>query len=85
VLLALQADGPDSELARFVADPTDENVDRALKLLRGHPAVELARDAARLQAAKAKRALSGLSPPPSLIPALEGLAYLADHAATRVA
>ncbi|MGH8883760.1 MAG: polyprenyl synthetase family protein [Egibacteraceae bacterium] len=83
VLLALQADGPDSELARFVADPTDDNVDRALKLLRGHPALDLARDAARLQAAKAKLALAGLAPPPASAPALDGLTYLAEHAATR--
>jgi heptaprenyl diphosphate synthase len=84
VLLALQADGPDSELAHFLADPTDANIDRALKLLRVHPALELARATARLQAAQAKRALDGLTPPPALVPALEGLIYLADHAATRV-
>ncbi|MGH8901328.1 MAG: polyprenyl synthetase family protein [Egibacteraceae bacterium] len=84
VLLALQADGPGSELARFVADPTDGNVDRALELLRGHPALELARDAARIQAAKAKLALAGLTPPPALAPALEGLLHLTERAATRV-
>jgi heptaprenyl diphosphate synthase len=83
VLLALQADGPDSALARFLADPTDENVDRALKLLRNHPALDLARDAARLQAAKAKLALALLTPPPTLAPALEALAYLAERAAIR--
>lgn len=85
VLLALQVDGPDSELARFIADPTDENVERALKLLRVHPALELARDTARLQAAKAKLALSALTPPPVFTAALEGLAHLAEHAANRVA
>lgn len=85
VLLALQEDGPDSELAHVLADPTDANVDRALKILRAHPAVDLARDAARLEAAKAKLALGVLVPPSRLAPALEGLAYLADHAAARVA
>jgi heptaprenyl diphosphate synthase len=85
VLLALQTDGRDSELARVVADPTNENVERALKLLRGHPALELARDTARLQAAKAKLALRALTPPPALAPALEGLITLAEHAANRVA
>jgi len=84
VLLALQADGPDSELAHFLTDPTDANVDRALKILRTHPAIDLTRDAALLQVTKAKLALSELTAAPALAPALEGLVYLADHAATRV-
>lgn len=83
VLLALQADGPDSELAHFLAEPTDDNVDRALKLLRSHPALEIARDAARLQAGKAKLALVGLAPPAGSAAALDGLVYLAEQAATR--
>ncbi len=43
-------------------DPTDEHVTVALDLLRGHPALGLARDAARLEAAQAKQALERLSP-----------------------
>ncbi|MGH8883770.1 MAG: hypothetical protein ACRDYX_01070 [Egibacteraceae bacterium] len=35
---------------------------------------------ARLQA---KLALAGLAPPPASAPALDGLTYLAEHAATR--
>lgn len=85
VLLALEADGPDSELARLVANPTDANVCRALMLLRAHPAIDLARNAARLEAVKAKLALNELTHELASRPALEGLVYLADHAATRVA
>jgi heptaprenyl diphosphate synthase len=84
VLLALEVEGPDSELALMVANPTDEHVDRALALLRAHPALALARDAARLEAALAKRALDELTIAPGAAAALEGLEYLADYAATRV-
>jgi heptaprenyl diphosphate synthase len=87
VLLALEVDGPDSELARLVSDPTDAHVHRALELLRGHSALDLARDAARLEAAMAARALGELTEvtvTPGSAAALEGLAYLADHAADRV-
>ncbi|MGH8906293.1 MAG: polyprenyl synthetase family protein [Egibacteraceae bacterium] len=83
VLLALEADGPDSELAMMLAAPTDEHVKRALVLLRAHPALTLARDAARLEAALAQRALDDLTAVPGTA-ALEGLAHLADHAANRV-
>lgn len=43
VLLALEADGPDSELARWVNDPTQANVDKAVAYLRTHPALDEAR------------------------------------------
>ncbi len=85
VLLALEADGDDSELAHLVDDPTDAHVERALALLRAHPALDLARDAARIEAAKAKLALDELAASNGTAPALDGLAYLADHAADRVA
>jgi heptaprenyl diphosphate synthase len=83
VLLALEDAGPSSELARLIADPTDANVDAALALLRDHPALELARDAARLQATAAKQALAQLTPPDDLARVIDGLAWLADYAADR--
>jgi heptaprenyl diphosphate synthase len=85
VLLALEAEGADSELARLIEDPTEGHVGRALALLRRHPAIELARDTARMEAAKAKLALQELAARNGSPPALDGLAYLADHAANRVA
>jgi geranylgeranyl pyrophosphate synthase len=81
VLLALDGEGPDSELARLLGDPME--VEAVLEILRNHPALELARDAARLEAAKAKRALRALTPDGDRATALEGLAYLADYAANR--
>ncbi|MDP9405788.1 MAG: polyprenyl synthetase family protein [Actinomycetota bacterium] len=85
VLLALEAEGPGSLLAKLLDDPTEGNVATALELLREHPALALARDAARLEAAKAKRALRALpADTPQAVTALEGLAYLADYAAGRV-
>jgi heptaprenyl diphosphate synthase len=94
VLYALEADGEDSELARLVDDPTDANVEAALSLLRAHPAMELARNDARLEAAKARRALRVLEPGGSAAPmagaaldpdvVLRGLGELADYAANRV-
>ncbi|MPZ72689.1 MAG: polyprenyl synthetase family protein [Nitriliruptorales bacterium] len=84
VLLALDAEGPDSRLAKLLDEPSDGAVAEALACLREHPALELARDAARMEATKAKHALDSL--PQSLVPAaaVEGLAYLADYAADRV-
>ncbi len=83
VLLALEADGEDSELAQLIADPDGGNVDRALKLLRAHPAMGIARDSARLEAVKAKGSLAELDPDAAHATALDGLAYLADYAADR--
>jgi geranylgeranyl pyrophosphate synthase len=71
--------------AALLDDPTDEHVTVALELLRSHPALDLARDAARLEAAQAKQALERLSPDGAGSPALTGLAFLADHAASRAA
>jgi heptaprenyl diphosphate synthase len=84
VLYALEADGPDSELARLVDDPTEANVERALAMLRAHPAMELARDDARLEAAKARRALREVEDGRRPGVVLDGLAELADYAANRV-
>jgi len=87
VLLALEAEGPDSELAALLEATTgpeaEEAIAKALPLLRSHPAMELARDAARLEAAKAKRALRPLEGDPSSGPVLDGLRYLADYAVER--
>ena len=85
VLLVLDAEGPTSDFAGLLADPTDDNVAQALSVLRGHEALELARDAARLEAAKAKSALGQLPAELAGAPSIEGLVYLADYAADRVA
>jgi heptaprenyl diphosphate synthase len=84
VLLALEAEGPGSRLEGLLTDPGDDDVDTALALLRAHPAVDLARDVARLEAAKARRVLRSLPGDAQHAPALEGLLFLADHAADRV-
>ncbi|HWB73090.1 MAG TPA: polyprenyl synthetase family protein [Egibacteraceae bacterium] len=84
VLLALEADGPDGALGRLLADPADGNVDAALALLRAHPAMDLARDAARMEASEAKCALRVLDGTDGGSPALQALTYLADYAANRV-
>ena len=82
VLLALETEGPDSRLARLLAEPTDGAVDDALALLRGHPAMDLARDAARLEANAAVVALGDLpGAPPAVV---EGLRYLASYAVERL-
>jgi heptaprenyl diphosphate synthase len=85
VLYALEADGRDSELARLLAQPTEEGVERALTLLRVHPGMKLARDDARLEAAKARRALDALEGQDYPPVVLAGLCELADYAADRVA
>lgn len=85
VLLALEADGANGQLAAALAAVRHEQAatDEALALLRAHPALELARDAARFEAAKAKRALRALDAAPQTDPVLEGLRYLADFAVDR--
>lgn len=82
VLLALEADGDASPLPGLLADPTDDNVAAALEILRGHPAIELARDAARLEAGMAKRALRTLPHPVPGV--LDGLVYLTEYAVDRL-
>ncbi len=84
VLLVLDAEGPQSRFAQLLADPTDDNVAEALTLLRAHPSLELARDAARLEAEHAKSALAQLPKHLVSAPSIEGLIYLADYAADRV-
>ncbi len=86
VLLALEAEGPDSELAAALKGVTGDDGEaalaHALELLRAHPAMELARDAARLESAKAKRALHELGDADEVV--IEGLSYLADYAVERI-
>lgn len=84
VLLALEADGHDATLAELLADPTEAHVAEALALLRDHPAMDLARDAARLEAAEAKRALRTLSDRAAVPAALDGLSFLTDYAVDRI-
>jgi heptaprenyl diphosphate synthase len=84
VLYALEAEGQDSELAALLDDPSDGAVDRALAILRSHPAMALARDDARLEAAKARRALRPFEDAAYPAAVLDGLSYLADYAADRV-
>jgi heptaprenyl diphosphate synthase len=82
VLLALEEDGPDSRLGLMLAEPSGASADEARALLAEHPALELARDAARLEATKAEQALDSLAVDGT--PAREGLSSLADYAAGRV-
>ena len=84
VLLALEQEGPGSELAAMVADPTDANVAKTLALLRLHPALDLARDAARLEAAEAKRALDPFRDDERAATAVEALDWLAAYAVERL-
>lgn len=83
VLLALEQEGPTSRLAALLEDPTDANVAAALDLLRRHPALAEARQAARDEAAKAKTALEDLDLPPERQVVLDGMIYLTDYAADR--
>ena len=83
VLLALDAEGPDSRFAELVDRSDEDAVAQMLAILNNHPAIELARDAARMEAAKAKRALVPFSVRGD-DPVLQGLCYLADYAADRV-
>lgn len=84
VLLVLDAEGPDSRFAQLLDDPTDDNVAEALDFLRAHEAMDLARDAARLEAANAITALEALPEHLAQAPSIDGLVYLAGHAADRV-
>ena len=83
VILALEAEGEDSEVAKLV-DRTDEDaVVRLLEILRDHPAIDGAREAARAEAARAQHALEQL--PATADPAvLHGLRYLSEYAVERV-
>ena len=84
VLLVLEAEGGQSRLAGLLDDPTDAHVGEALALLAAHPALDRARDAARLEATQAKRSLAALASELADAPSLDGLRYLADYAADRV-
>ena len=84
VLIVLEAEGPGSTFASWLDDPTAANVAAALDFLRNHDGLELARDAARLEAAKAKQALENLPGALASAASVEGLEYLADYAADRV-
>jgi heptaprenyl diphosphate synthase len=83
VLLARDADGPDSELARLLGRRDDESVTRALALLSNHPALDLARDAARVEAERARQQLDEVAPTLAYPPALDGLTFLTGYAADR--
>jgi heptaprenyl diphosphate synthase len=83
VLLALEADGPDSELARLLQQPSGADVARALELLSEHHALDRARDAARIEAATAQTHLDALAPSLAYPAALDGLAFLTEYAADR--
>jgi hypothetical protein len=81
----LEAEGPGSELAELLASPVADRRDqKALAVLREHPAMDLARDTARLEAARATRALRALRAHPSAGAAVDGLTYLTDYAVDRV-
>src|SRR5690625_2374006 len=85
VLLALADEGTDSALAGWLADPNEANVAKAIDVIRRHPTLEQARDEARAEAAKARRALDRIDGHHLANPvAAEGLARLADYAASRV-
>lgn len=84
VLYALQADGPDSRLAKLLADPTDEHVDEAVTMLGRHPALQQASQEARQQAAQARDALADLDGVEVPAAVRSGLEELADFAASRV-
>jgi heptaprenyl diphosphate synthase len=88
VLIALEQDGPHSELARLLDEASGsgdgEVVDKALKILREHPAMSLARDAALMEAGHAKRVLRKVSSAPRTEAVVDGLVALADYAVSRV-
>jgi heptaprenyl diphosphate synthase len=83
VLIALEEDGADSELARLLDRPDGDDVRRALELLEGHRALAMARDAARSEAAQARRELDVVGPGLAYPEALEGLTFLTEYAADR--
>lgn len=85
VLMMLETEGPNSDLARLLDDPSEDDVAEALAALREHPALQLARDAARMEAIQATKLLRSLPTQLAEAPAIEGLRYLADYAADRVA
>ena len=88
VLLALEADGTDSELSKLLGHlggPDQEDaVVRALEHLRAHPAMDLARQAARREADAAKLALEDLPTGPEHEVVLDGLRHLAEYAVDRL-
>lgn len=83
VLLALEADGPDSELAGLLEQPGDAAVARALEILSTHDALGLARSEARTEAQSARSQLDGLVDELDHPDALDGLTFLTAYAADR--
>jgi len=83
VLLALEADGPDSELARLLHRPDQHAIRRALVVLRAHRALEQARDVARREAGLARRELDIVASDLAHPAAYDGLAFLSEYAADR--
>ena len=88
VLLALEAEGPDSELSKLLGrlgEPDqDDAIARALELMRSHPAMDHAREAARHESNAAKRALDDLPTRPEQEIVLDGLRHLAEYAVDRL-
>ena len=88
VILALEAEGPGSELARLldevVGTREEELLERARKAVVDHPALTLARDAATLESRRAARALEAFEQHADVEPLVRGLADLAVHAVERV-
>lgn len=86
VLLALEAEneGAATALPTLLADPTDANVAAALELLRVHPALAQARDAAREESHQAKRALDGFRDNAKTQAVVDALDWLADYAVERL-
>ena len=83
VLLALETEGADSEFAALVERTDEAAVAAILRVLQGHSAIELARDAARMEAAKAKRSLDVFSETVDQ-QVVQGLVYLTDYAVDRI-
>jgi heptaprenyl diphosphate synthase len=84
VLYALEAEGPDSDLSRLLEAPGNGAADEALALLRRHPALERAREAAREEALRARRALHLFERGTYPDVVVDGLGELARYAAERV-
>ncbi|MBW3606458.1 MAG: polyprenyl synthetase family protein [Actinobacteria bacterium] len=83
VLLALDADGADSELGRLLDRPDDAAVARALEILSTHDALGRARDAARMEAQLARAQLDDVADGLGHPEALDGLTFLTAYAADR--
>lgn len=82
VLLAMAQDGPNSELAKWVADPTEDHVAKAVAYLRTHPAIKETRNLAFAHVDKAGMTLSALQGGDDMV--LDALAAMAAKAVDRL-